>query len=192
MQSDFNTLSNSPTVSERYLDENIRAVRVRSTFFPFVRWIASFGNTITIGYGAWLIVQGQFTVGGLIAYRGYGRYFFGPIDDLTQINDTVQRGVAAANRLFQVLDAPVCVTDAPDAVVLPRSTARLSLTAFHFATAKAPARFRRPLAPHPRRARRRRLSANRAQAKARFSPWCPVSGTPTAGAIRLTATPCTT
>ena len=106
-------------LSQQYLDENLRAVRVRSTFFPFVRWIASFGNTITIGYGAWLIVRHQFTLGGLVAYRGYGRYFFGPIDDLTQINDTVQRAVAAGNRIFQVLDAPVTVTDAPDAVPLP-------------------------------------------------------------------------
>ena len=106
-------------LSARYLDENIRAVRVRATFFPFVRWIASFGNTITIGYGAWLIVQHQFTLGGLVAYRGYGRYFFGPIDDLTQINDTVQRAVAAGTRIFQVLDAPVTVTDAPGARALP-------------------------------------------------------------------------
>ena len=106
-------------LSQKYLDENLQAVRVRSTFFPFVRWIASFGNTITIGYGAWLIVHGQFTLGGLVAYRGYGRYFFGPIDDLTQINDTVQRAIAAGNRIFQVLDAPVTVLDAPDAVPLP-------------------------------------------------------------------------
>ena len=106
-------------VNRRYLTENLDAIRLRATFFPFVRWIASFGNTITIGYGAWLILHGQFTVGGLIAYRGYGRYFFGPIDDLTQINDTVQRGVAAGNRIFSVLDAPQSVTDAPGAQALP-------------------------------------------------------------------------
>lgn len=106
-------------VSHKYLEENIRAVRLRSTFFPFVRWIAGFGNTITIGYGAWLILHNQFTVGGLVAYRGYGRYFFGPIDDLTQINDTVQRAIAAGNRLFEVLDAPVMVTDSKDALDIP-------------------------------------------------------------------------
>ncbi len=106
-------------VNRRYLDDNIEAIRLRAMFFPFVRWIASFGNTITIGYGAWLILHGQFTVGGLVAYRGYGRYFFGPIDDLTQINDTVQRAVAAGNRIFSVLDAPVSVTDAPQAITLP-------------------------------------------------------------------------
>jgi ATP-binding cassette subfamily B protein len=106
-------------VNRRYLADNLDAIRLRATFFPFVRWIAGFGNTITIGYGAWLIGHGQFTVGGLVAYRGYGRYFFGPIDDLTQINDTVQRAVAAGARLFQVLDAPVSVTDAPGARPLP-------------------------------------------------------------------------
>ena len=105
--------------NRRYLQENLDAIKLRASFFPFVRWIASFGNTITIGYGAWLILQGQFTVGGLIAYRGYGRYFYGPIDDLTQINDTVQRGTAAADRIFQVLDSPVSVSDAPNAVPLP-------------------------------------------------------------------------
>ena len=106
--------------NRRYLQENLEAIKLRATFFPFVRWLASFGNTITIGYGAWLILHGHFTVGGLVAYRGYGRYFYGPIDDLTQINDTVQRGTAAADRIFQVLDAPVSVTDAPAAVPLPR------------------------------------------------------------------------
>jgi len=105
-------------VNRRYLQDNLNAIKLRATFFPFVRWLASFGNTITIGYGAWLILHGQFTLGGLIAYRGYGRYFFGPIDDLTQINDTVQRAVAAGTRLFDVLDAPVSLADAPDATNL--------------------------------------------------------------------------
>lgn len=106
-------------VSDTYLADNLAAVRIRATFFPFVRWVASFGNTITIGYGAWLILHGQFTVGGLVAYRGYGRYFFGPIDDLTQINDLVQRAVAAGNRLFEILDAPVSVADTGGAPDLP-------------------------------------------------------------------------
>lgn len=106
-------------VSEQYLAENLRAVRVRSTFFPFVRFIASFGQTITIIYGAYLILNHEFTLGGLLAYRTYGRYFFGPIDDLTQINDTVQRAVAAGTRLFEVLDADETVRDKPDARELP-------------------------------------------------------------------------
>ncbi len=106
-------------VTGDYLAENLQAVRVRSTFFPFVRFVASFGQTITIIYGAYLILQGQFTLGGLLAYRTYGRYFYGPIDDLTQINDTVQRAVAAGTRVFEVLDAEETVRDAPQARELP-------------------------------------------------------------------------
>lgn len=106
-------------VTAVYLAENIAAIKTRTRFFPLVRWIASFGNTIMIGYGAYLVMQNQFTVGGLVAYRAYGRYFFGPIDDLTQINDTVQRAIAAGNRLFEILDTPEIVEDAPDAIELP-------------------------------------------------------------------------
>ena len=102
-------------VTEDYLLKNLEAVRVRATFFPFVRYVASFGQTITIVYGAYLILLGQFTLGGLLAYRTYGRYFYGPIDDLTQINDTIQRAVAAGNRIFEVLDAPETVRDKPAA-----------------------------------------------------------------------------
>lgn len=103
------------SVTTDYLQENLRAVKTRTTFFPFVRWIASWGNTIMIGYGAFLILQNEFTLGGLVAFRSYGRYFFGPIDDLTQISDTVQRAVAAGDRLFEVLDAPLDTTDLPGA-----------------------------------------------------------------------------
>ena len=107
------------SVTEDYLTENLQAVRVRATFFPFVRFIASFGQTITIIYGAYLILLGQFTLGGLLAYRTYGRYFYGPIDDLTQINDTIQRAVAAGTRIFEVLDADETVRDKPGASDVP-------------------------------------------------------------------------
>ena len=106
-------------VARRYLDENLAAIRLRSLFFPFARWLASFGNAIMIGFGAYLILQGRFTLGGLVAYRSYGRYFFGPIDDLTQINDTIQRANAAGARIFEVMDAPETIRDAPEAVDLP-------------------------------------------------------------------------
>jgi ABC-type multidrug transport system fused ATPase/permease subunit len=58
---------------------------------------------------------GHFTVGGLVTYRGYGRYFFGPIDDLMDINDTLQRASAAWGRVLEALDAPESIIDAPDA-----------------------------------------------------------------------------
>jgi ABC-type multidrug transport system fused ATPase/permease subunit len=104
----------------RYLyDQQVDAVKLRNRIFPFIRWIANFGNVIMLGGGVWFIMQGQFTIGGLLAYRGYGRYFYGPIDDLVNINDLVQRAAAAGRRIFEVLDTPMTIQDAPDSVPLP-------------------------------------------------------------------------
>ena len=99
--------------------EQIAAVKMRNRVFPIIRWVANFGNVLMLGGGVWLIALDQFTLGGLLAYRGYGRYFYGPIDDLVSINDLVQRAEAAGRRLFEVLDTPATVIDAPDSVALP-------------------------------------------------------------------------
>lgn len=100
-------------------DEQVSAVQLRNRIFPLIRWIANFGNVIMLAGGVYFIMQGEFTLGGLLAYRGYGRYFYGPIDDLVNINDLIQRAAAAGRRVFEVLDAPISVADRPDAIALP-------------------------------------------------------------------------
>ena len=105
--------------SELY-QQQVEAVILRNRVFPIIRFVGSLGNVIMLVGGVALIARGQFTIGGLLAYRGYGRYFYGPIDDLVGINDLVQRAAAAGQRIFAVLDAPVSVADAPDATPLPR------------------------------------------------------------------------
>ena len=100
-------------------DVQVRAVTLRNRSFPLARFVGNMGNVIMLGGGAWLIMQGQFTIGGLLAYRGYGRYFYGPLDDLVGIADLLQRAEASGRRVFEVLDAPVTVQDHPDARPLP-------------------------------------------------------------------------
>lgn len=108
------------TIGRALYEDQLEAVRLRNRVFPVIRFVSNFGNVLMLGGGVLLILRGQFTLGGLLAYRGYGRYFFGPIDDLVSINDLVQRAEAAGRRLFEVLDAPEDVRDAPGARELPR------------------------------------------------------------------------
>ncbi|RJF72170.1 ABC transporter ATP-binding protein [Deinococcus cavernae] len=98
----------------------VQAVTLRNRSFPLARFVGNLGNVIMLGGGAWLIMAGQFTVGGLLAYRGYGRYFYGPLDDLVGIADLLQRAEASGRRVFEVLDAPVTIQERPDARVLPQ------------------------------------------------------------------------
>lgn len=107
------------SVAERYLQTNYRAIAARNTFFPAVRFIGFFSNILSVGYGAWLVLHGQFTVGGLVAYRGYWWQLFAPISSLANINELLQRANAAGSRVFELLDTPESVTDAPDAITLP-------------------------------------------------------------------------
>ena len=106
-------------LGQEIYDQQVAAVRLRNRVFPAVRFVGQLGNVLMLAGGVWLIMRGQFTLGGLLAYRGYGRYFYGPIDDLVGISDLLQRASASGRRLFEVLDAPETVTDAPDARPLP-------------------------------------------------------------------------
>ncbi len=119
-------------ISNLLLQTNIEAVRARANVFPFVSFVAGLTNVVILGYGSWLIVHGEFTLGGLVAYRNYGRYFFGPIDNLSQINDMAQRAVAAGSRVFQVMDAPESVADAPEAIALPPITGHVEFRGVSF------------------------------------------------------------
>ncbi|GBF06888.1 ABC transporter ATP-binding protein [Deinococcus aerius] len=101
-------------------DVQVRAVALRNRAFPLARFVANFGNVIMLGGGVLFILAGHFTLGGLLAYRGYGRYFYGPIDDLVNIGDLLQRAEASGRRVFEVLDAPVSVTERPGAQPLPK------------------------------------------------------------------------
>lgn len=97
------------------LVQQFKAIIARNTFFPGVRFVGFFSNVLSIGYGAWLVLHGQFTVGGLVAYRGYWWPLFAPVNQLATINDMLQRAAAASSRVFEILDAPLAIADAPNA-----------------------------------------------------------------------------
>ncbi|MFC4454385.1 ABC transporter ATP-binding protein [Deinococcus sonorensis] len=105
-------------IGQQLYQEGVRAVMIRNRAFPVVRFVSNFGNILMLGGGVLLIARGQFTLGGLLAYRGYGRYFYGPIDDLVNINDLLQRAEASGRRIFEVLDAPRQIQQRPDAHAL--------------------------------------------------------------------------
>lgn len=106
-------------LGEQLYEQQVAAVELRNRSFPVARFVANFGNVFMLAGGVYFIARGQFTLGGLLAYRGYGRYFYGPVDDLVSINDLVQQARAAGQRVFAILDAPVTVADRPDAQPLP-------------------------------------------------------------------------
>ncbi len=119
-------------VTEEYRAFQNQAVNARTIFFPMSQFVGFLSNVLAVGVGAWLILQGRFTLGGLVAYRGYWWQLYSPIQSLAQINDLIQRGAAAAARVFEILDAEVSVRDAPNAIELREVRGRVTLEDVYF------------------------------------------------------------
>ncbi|MCC6728419.1 MAG: ABC transporter ATP-binding protein [Chthonomonadales bacterium] len=125
-------------VTREYLATNFRAINARTTFFPTVRLVGFLSNVLSVGYGAWLVLQGTFTVGGLVAYRGYWWPLFMPINQLATINEMLQRAEAAGSRVFEVLDAEETVRDAPDAAPVEHIEGSVTFRGVSFSYGRRP------------------------------------------------------
>ncbi len=101
-----------------YLREQDRAINARTTFLPGIQFIGFLSSVVMIGLGAWFVVRGTFTIGGLVAYRGYWWQLYSPVDTLATVNELLQRAAAAGTRVFELLDTEESVQDAPGAVEL--------------------------------------------------------------------------
>ncbi|HEV8293264.1 MAG TPA: ABC transporter ATP-binding protein, partial [Tepidisphaeraceae bacterium] len=123
--------------TKAYYDQQIKAINARYTFFPFTRVVGFLSNVAMIGAGGYFILKdGSFTLGSLLAFRAYWWRLFGPVQTLARVNDMVQRAMAAAKRVFEVLDAPDELPDAPKAISLEkvRGTMELGEVTFRYPT----------------------------------------------------------
>ena len=103
--------------ADGFYESSVKASRLRNTYFPIVSIFGFANNLIMLGVGAWLIMNGSgmFTLGALIAYRGFWWRLQSPIRTIAQTSDILQRARAAATRIMELLDEPITVTDQADA-----------------------------------------------------------------------------
>jgi len=100
------------------LDANMDAATVNSLFGPTVALIGAIGTVIVLWFGGGLTVRHVVTIGTLVAFFNYLSRFFQPIQDLTQQYNLIQQAMAAAEKLFSILDQPVEVRDRREAVAV--------------------------------------------------------------------------
>ncbi len=92
-----------------------------SLFSPAVGFLTRINMMMLLGYGGWLVIQGQLPLGtGLIVFAGLLEQFSGQINQVANITSSIQQSLVGARRVFEILDAPVEVRNAPDAERRPR------------------------------------------------------------------------
>ena len=106
------------SVSERYYQERVSAIRAWAAFFPGISFVAAAGGVLVLGIGARMIIGGQLSLGTLVAFLSYMASFYDPIRRLADVDNTFQQAIAAADRIFELLDEKVDIRDTPDAITL--------------------------------------------------------------------------
>jgi len=113
--------------SRNYYETRVRGIRYWSTFFPSMRFVASMGTVIVLGVGALKVVQGNLSLGTFVAFLSYIISFYEPVHRLTDIDNVLQEAIAAAERIFELLDASCDIEDGSQARTLDHVQGQISL-----------------------------------------------------------------
>jgi ATP-binding cassette subfamily B protein len=101
-------------------DANMKTVNLNAAYFPSVELLSGLATAGILLYGGYQAVEGEVTVGVLVAFIAALNNFFDPIQSLSQFYTTYQAGMAALDKIFELLDEEPDLRDAPGAIDLPR------------------------------------------------------------------------
>lgn len=124
---------------ESFLEKNIEACRANyeadtfaSATGPAVNFINNFSLALVSMFGALLYMAGSISLGNVSSFVLYSRKFSGPINEFSNIISELQSALAAAERVFRLLDEPLEKEDAEDAMELTEVRGEVELSDVHF------------------------------------------------------------
>ena len=103
----------------RIFSIEMKTVAVRAISSPFMESLGGFCAAGIIMYGGYNVIKGQSTPGSFISFMTALLMLYEPIKRLTRMNVSIQQGLAAAERVYEVLDTVPEIRDRDDAVELP-------------------------------------------------------------------------
>ena len=106
--------------NERLFKYSMKAVSVNAISSPLMDFLGGLGIAAVITYGGYNVVQGHSTPGTFFSFIAALLMLYEPIKRLTNVNNTINQGVAGAERIFSVIDRTPDIEDRPGAVALPK------------------------------------------------------------------------
>ncbi|AKG04703.1 multidrug ABC transporter ATP-binding protein [Salimicrobium jeotgali] len=109
------------------------ASRKSAMFRPFVEMSNAIGTVILLAYGAYLILEGDVTVGTFVTFSIYLGMFWEPISRLGQMYNQLLMAMAASERIFEFLDEQPNVKEKEDAIELKSMNGHIEFDRVKFA-----------------------------------------------------------
>lgn len=118
--------------NEKIADTFRRAEKYGAMSAPTNEALASLAIAAVILYGGFSVISGVRTQGDFIAFITSMFLLYEPLKKLGRMNTTVQTGISAAERIFEILDTVPEIADSPNAVVLETSLPRIEFRGVSF------------------------------------------------------------
>ena len=112
---------------------NMKNAQLMATLTPVVELVAAIGVTMIIWYGGNNVINGTITAGSLVAFLTYAVNISNPIKRLTRVIGNIQKALAAAQRVFMIIDMPEEIAESKDAKQLPEVSGKVEFQNVSFA-----------------------------------------------------------
>ena len=112
---------------------SIAAMSLSFIFLPTVEFLGVVATAVVLWFGGRSVVQGNLTLGIMVAFLAYVTRFFAPIQELSQLYTTMQAAMAGGERVLEMLDTEPAVADPPDGAQMPPMQGRIELRDVDFA-----------------------------------------------------------
>lgn len=125
---------------ERFQDQNnlnfkanMKSVQLTSLLTPTVEFLAAVIVSVILWFGGYQVVNGALTAGSLVAFLTYAVNLANPVKRISRVYGTINKAMAAADRVFSVLDTAEELKDKPNAITMPKIKGNVTFEHVSFA-----------------------------------------------------------
>lgn len=124
--------------NERLFRLNLKSVSINAISSPFMEFLGGLGISVIIFYGGYQVIHGQSTPGTFFSFLTALIMLYEPVKRLTNVNNTIQQGIAGAQRVFAIIDLIPEIGNLPGAAPLPRISREIEIRNVTFRYEEAP------------------------------------------------------
>ena len=131
-------INRAKKVIESLLKLSLKSNRIKSLSSPIMETLGGIAIVVVISYGGYEVIQGKNTAGAFFSFIAALLLAYEPMKRLANLNANLQEGLAAATRIFAILDGAPHIQDMPDARIIPIKKGEVSFknVDFHYEAGK--------------------------------------------------------
>lgn len=113
--------------NERLFRLSLKSISINAISSPFMEFLGGLGISAIIFYGGYQVIHGQSTPGTFFSFLTALIMLYEPVKRLTNVNNTIQQGIAGAQRVFGIIDLVPEIRNRTDAAPLPRISREIEI-----------------------------------------------------------------